>query len=88
MLSLLEQHPRLYNDDKWKNAAPALLEQALLAKFSQNRALLQFLLSTGQSTLGEASEGAFWGIGMRIDNPNVFNVATWKDNTMGRMLEM
>lgn len=49
----------------WDEVAPAVVFRGNLAKFSQNAALMAFLLSTGEKMLVEASPyDNIWGIGM------------------------
>ena len=54
-------------------------------KFSQHRALKDFLLATGDQVLVEASPvDKVWGIGMAGDHPAAKNPASWKgDNLLG-----
>ena len=76
-----------YNQEAWHNAAPNILQKALLAKYTQNVHLHHFLLSTDKYKLGEATDDPFWGIGMRLGNPNVHKTSLWKDNLMGQTSE-
>lgn len=49
----------------WDEVAPGIVFRGNLAKFGQNPPLLNFLLSTGDKTLVEASPyDTIWGIGM------------------------
>jgi len=75
-----------YDDAMWKETAPKILMKGLTAKFLQNPDLLHYLRSTAPCKLGEASEDPFWGIGMRIGNPEAYKVALWKNNVMGQTL--
>ena len=48
-------------------------------KFSQHQELRQFLLSTGDQVLVEASPvDAIWGIGLAADSPDAANPARWR----------
>jgi ribA/ribD-fused uncharacterized protein len=76
-----------FNDHTWHNTAPDILKRALHAKFAQNKPLLDFLISTRQATLGEACDDPFWGVGMRLGNPNVCRATLWKNNLMGKTLQ-
>ena len=49
-----------------------------LAKFSQNVKLQDYLLSTGDKILVEASpKDDVWGIGLEESNPDVINPRRW-----------
>ena len=57
-------------------------------KFSQNPELKDALLSTGNKTLVEASvSDRIWGIGLRIDNPDIYEENKWQGtNLLGKAL--
>jgi ribA/ribD-fused uncharacterized protein len=59
-----------------------------MAKFSQNAHLLKSLLATQGTTLVEASPyDTIWGIGLRKNDPNAKNRATWRGtNWLGEVL--
>jgi len=58
------------------------------AKFSQNEALEDYLLSTGKHVLVEASPAdKIWGIGLAEDNPMVDSPYQWRGlNLLGYAL--
>lgn len=62
--------------------------EALKAKFGQNSTLKEFLISTTNCVLVEASvTDNIWGIGMGENNPDVANAAKWKGkNMLGKAL--
>ena len=63
-------------------ALPVLKE-----KFRQNPKALSYLLATDDDVLGEASTDIFWGIGLRLENPNVHDQNMWSGkNVMGDIL--
>ena len=68
------------------DATPTILKEALYAKFKQNRQLLNFLLATGDSKLGEACEDEFWGTGFKIGDHQAYNTDIWKSNLMGNTM--
>jgi len=50
-----------------------------MAKFSQNRELLEYLVETGDKVLVEASPlDTIWGVGLDESNPDIMNVSKWK----------
>ena len=51
--------------------------------------LTKFLLDTNDTVLAEAnSRDSLFGIGFGLDNPNVWDQATWKGtNLQGKMLQ-
>lgn len=59
-----------------------------MAKFKQNKGLLDFLLSTKNLLLGEASKNPCWGIGMTLEDREVTDALKWnKDgNLLGKTL--
>lgn len=74
--------------DKWKKDLPTLALKGLQAKFRQNPALAEYLLTTAHLTLGEASTNSQWGVGMTLEDGNVLNKAKWnkQGNLLGRLL--
>jgi hypothetical protein len=60
--------------DAWDKQAPEIMHLGLLAKFTQNDNLKDFLLDTDNKKLYEASpKDLFWGIGMGLSNTDIFN---------------
>lgn len=52
-------------------------------KFSQNKEMREFLLSTGNKILVEASPfDTIWGIGMKENNPNASNPSLWRGKNL------
>ena len=84
---------RIKNVDeaKWKEEAPKVMKQGLLAKFKQNPHLKHRLLATGQKKLIEGSKtDKFWGVGLSYDHPDVLNQEKWPQgatNVLGKLLE-
>ena len=57
------------------------------AKFEQNQDLRTFLLNTGDKTLAEATTDKFWGVGIKLDHPNLMDSNHWTGrNVMGNLL--
>jgi len=73
---------------RWEKHKFAIVEQGNYLKFSQNTNLKNFLLSTGDSILVEASpDDTIWGIGLDINSKNIENPITWKgENLLGYAL--
>ena len=71
----------------WQDAVPAYLETGLMTKFSQVDHCKDFLLSTEGKTLGEANANySFFGIGMGLRHPDVWDMDLWGKNLLGQML--
>lgn len=77
-----------YSESKWNEEAPAILSEALFAKFTQNDLLKQALLATDSRILGEASPGdTLFGIGLSLFNRNVLDIKKWRGrNLQGEVL--
>lgn len=73
---------------EWEDNRGKIAEEGLRAKFSQNEHLRDFLLSTGNRQLGEASHDKTWGVGMALDNKDVLDTSQWPDpgNLLGNIL--
>ncbi|MGG4607207.1 NADAR family protein [Providencia sp. Me31A] len=70
---------RGFNQEIWDANRFAIVVAANMAKFSQNEVLKQFLLSTNERVLVEASPvDKIWGIGLAEDAENIENPLTWK----------
>ena len=78
-----------FQKSEWHRVATEYMYQAVLSKFSQNDVLKRFLLSTSGNVLVEASASdKFWGIGLSIKSPDLFNQAKWTGKNMaGKTLE-
>ena len=78
---------RNFDLSTWQNAVPDILETGLMAKFSQVDHCRDFLLSTGGKTLAEANPSdSFFGIGMGLRHPDVWDVDLWGKNLLGKKL--
>jgi hypothetical protein len=78
---------RITNTPTWEKQKLTVMKQVCSDKFTQNPALRDFLLTTGQTLLLEdnPSDG-YWGIQMSRNNPRSDNVAHHKLNHMGLIL--
>lgn len=67
-----------YRDDVWAAQRYAVVVRGNLAKFSQNPALLNWLLATGDTVIVETSPAdAIWGIGLAEEHPFTANPKLW-----------
>lgn len=69
----------LHNDhhEEWYDSIQTTAMEGLRAKFMQNLQLKEYLCSTGDLILGEASTNSRWGIGMNLNDPEVLNPNRW-----------
>jgi len=76
---------RNYDDEIWKEKRFDVVVKGNIAKFSQNEKLLDFLLSTGNNILVEASpKDTVWGIGLDESSPEAIQPRKWKgENLLG-----
>lgn len=71
----------------WEIQRKGILFTGLLAKFSQNLDLAQYLLSTADRQLGEASTNKTWGIGLTLAVRERLNSQRWTgENLQGKTL--
>jgi len=73
----------------WERERVEIVVRGNLAKFSQDPALLEALLATGDRRMVEASPlDRIWGVGLRADDPRIHDPATWRGlNLLGVALE-
>lgn len=72
----------------WDREKRRIVTEGNLAKFSQNGALGDFLLATGDKVLVEASPvDSIWGIGLAADHEDARDPSKWRgDNLLGFVL--
>lgn len=79
-----------FDVDIWDKVSYGAMYQACFAKFSQNETLRQYLLSTGNKILVEASPyDTIWGIGTSIEEAKLMSPDSWKmrgENRLGKVL--
>ncbi len=78
-----------YSDEVWDAVNQQLMRVGLRQKFVQNDRLLNDLLSTGSTALGEAAghEDTKWGVGFFKGDPKLDDPANWYGlNLLGRTL--
>jgi len=67
-----------FDDKQWASVRFEVMRQCLVAKFGQDRALCDILLSTGDSILMEASYfDCVWGVGRGLSDPLLFDRVHW-----------
>ena len=71
---------RNFSLDVWHHEDKRLALNAVHAKFSQNQALKQLLLETGNQLIAEGSGNSHWGIGLHIHDCNALDKRHWKNN--------
>lgn len=79
-----------YDEQLWSGIRQIAVYEGLLAKFSQNEELGDWLQLTGDAVLAEcAVKDRIWGIGLSMSDPNRFDRAKWKgQNLLGYTLMM
>ena len=74
---------RNFDKGTWDHACYGIVKKASMAKFSQNRELWEFLRSTKNRILVEASpRDRIWGIGMGKSNPDAQCPLKWKGTNL------
>ena len=74
---------RNFNQEKWNKNRENIARKGNFYKFSQNAKLREFLLSTGDKILAEASpRDRIWGIGMGKNNPDALDPAKWRGRNL------
>lgn len=74
-----------FKDEIWSKEKLRIVTEANFLKFSQNKALKDYLLGTNEQILVEASPvDRIWGIGMAQDHEQIENPYKWKgENLLG-----
>ncbi len=74
---------RHFDAARWDGACYDIVKAGNLAKFSQNQDLWDYLKSTGNRILVEASPwDRIWGIGMRKSDPDAGDPAKWRGTNL------
>ena len=72
-----------FDKDLWNQNKIQIVNQGNKEKFMQNDTLKQFLLSTGDKVLVEASPtDRIWGIGLGKNNPDALDPAKWRGKNL------
>lgn len=77
-----------FDQTVWKKERCKIVKKGNFEKFMQNDALRNFLLSTGDKVLVEASPtDRIWGIGLGKNNPDALKPENWRgENLLGFLL--
>lgn len=71
----------------WRETSENIMLEACLVKFSQNNDCRQFLLSTADNLLFEASTDKIWGTGLSLRHASAAREDAWTGaNSLGRIL--
>ena len=77
-----------YSASEWYQEVEEAIEPGLYNKFKANRICRNMLLSTGERSIGEATTEDPWGVGMRLDHPEILNQRKWSGkNIIGNILQ-
>lgn len=67
----------------WDGMRQLIIHRALVAKFTQDKALGDRLKSTGKALIAECSRSdRVWGIGMSMDDPDAADIAKWRGRNL------
>ncbi|KXS19044.1 DUF1768-domain-containing protein [Gonapodya prolifera JEL478] len=72
-----------FDEETWSAVRYDLVVRGNIAKFTQNKDMGQYLLSTGDSVLVEASpRDRIWGIGLGASNRDAWKPSLWKGTNL------
>ena len=79
---------RGFDPVKWESVCKKYVYEANLAKFTQNKSMLNELLSYGDREIVEASPSdKIWGIGLGVDDPRIHDKSKWQGtNWLGEVI--
>lgn len=88
IIKQLGREVKNFKQEVWDDVKRTIVDVGNMAKFSQNEHLLDFLLSTGDKILVEASPyDTIWGIGLRASDAEAQDPNLWKgENLLGEAL--
>lgn len=82
-IKTLGREVRNFNADIWSSASKDVVVKGNLHKFEQNAEMLEFLKTTGNKIIVEASPcDTIWGIGMSERDDGVLNPHNWKGSNL------
>ncbi len=83
LMKALGQKVKNFDQTLWDKAKYSIVLNGNYYKFAQNKEMRDFLLSTGDKVLVEASPlDTIWGIGLAEDNPKAHNLQTWRGKNL------
>ncbi len=83
LMKALGRKVRNFNPEIWDKAKYSIVLNGNYYKFTQNKEMMDFLLSTGDKILVEASPmDTIWGIGFGKENEKAKNVAMWRGKNL------
>ena len=83
LMKALGRKVRNFDPQVWDKAKYSIVLNGNYYKFTQNKEMMDFLLSTGDKILVEASPmDTIWGIGFGKENEKVKNVAMWRGQNL------
>lgn len=87
-IKALGRKVRNFDADKWAKVAYDIVVQGNIAKFSQNREMLKYLMKTDDLEIVEASPyDRIWGIGIGTNDPRRFDKSKWDgQNLLGKAI--
>jgi ribA/ribD-fused uncharacterized protein len=86
-LKALGRSVKNFDKDVWDKECERIVYEANKAKFTQNLNFYIHLLQTHGMELFFNSEDPIWGIGLPVNDPNIFNKEAWKgQNKLGQIL--
>lgn len=83
LMKALGRRVRNFDSEVWDKVKYSIVLNGNYYKFTQNKAMMNFLLSTGDKILVEASPlDTIWGIGLGKDNEKAQNISTWRGKNL------
>ena len=83
VIKALGREVKNFDEDAWSEIKYALIVAGNICKFSQDPALKEFLLSTGDAILAEASPyDRIWGIGLAAEDPQAQDLNAWQGQNL------
>ena len=82
-MKALGRKVRNFDPQVWDKVKYSIVLNGNYYKFTQNKEMMDFLLSTGDKILVEASPlDTIWGIGLDKDNEKAHNIASWRGKNL------
>ena len=83
LMKALGRKVRNFDPEVWDKLKYSIVLNGNYYKFTQNKEMMDFLLSTGDKILVEASPvDTIWGIGLGKDNEKAHNIASWRGKNL------